>query len=112
MADEHPIDLYKKAMAKRSQAEAKVKDVVERVFDVAAKLQDWKKVGIQDNHKILSNDPLTTPGARVLIEAADWPSVRDFHFAREEYQKAHNEAKGAYQALSHEDQALVGPFGE
>lgn len=111
MTNEHPIERYTRAYSKCEEAQAKVQRVIQRVRDNADRLKDWKKVGIRDSHRILGED-LRESMASVVIEAKDWPTIREIDEALREYRDARTAVRGAFEVLTHEQKGTVRPYPE
>lgn len=99
-----PVRDYLSADRSLEQARGRVEGIVARVRSVAAKLERWDQIVIDQGPAF----PVELQGGE-SISPADWPSIRDLGEALAEWHRLRHEAENAWRRIPAADRARLRP---
>jgi len=97
-----PIAEYQTATQKFEAAVRKAEQVVQTITDAAAKLRDWRHVGV-------SNINVGLPLTANAINGAIWPTAQQLAEALADYHSTLHEVGNAYRRIPTQQRQVIQP---
>ncbi len=111
MADNNPIDDYRKSLDHVQNAERQVGKPIESIQPIGDRLNSWKQYSVS-NVGVLFPSEVTYDRSRGSLNGNDWPSAKQMAETLSNWHTAWHAARNAYRRIPEDQRKVVQPLPE